>query len=343
MMARLFTQAMAFRLSQKNLLLPALHGLARIYFKNRGYRWETRRNGEVQLGLWRKTFRKRPHNSAYPKRLVLVPGLGDTPLSWYGVLALLTPLLRKQFDEVILMDFPGFGGFLSREKTFPSFDLMMATYNDTMDWLKPHTIIGHSLGAWVTASYASLCGGEQRPVTNRLNYSGPEKIILVNPSGIFLNEQMKSDWIARFRRAMVEGFSVLRPHLFVKEPRWFPWIVPFFADFFSREDVIQFMDSFREEHALVHVVHQIQCPVWIVWGEGDSLIPSECATAWLEVLRSESPEKHHALLIKAVGHSPHLERPGVTAAVLARILGSNQSTQFEGRWWKRVTEKVLLA
>ena len=321
-------------ISNSNFFLPGLHWVAKAYFKRRGYVWEVRRNGEMSLGLWRLSFRKRNQKNAYPKRFIVVPGLGDTSISWYGVLVLLTPLLRRQFDEVILIDFPGFGGFLSKEKSYPSFDLMMTTLNDTLDALKPHTVLGHSLGAWLTAHYAGLCGEEKRPLTNRLNYSGPDTLILTNPSGIFANQETKLTWIALFQTVMNEGFSILRPHLFIKEPAWFPWILPHFKEFFAREDIIQLLRSVGEEHAVDRIVSHVKSNVWLIWGERDTLIPAICAEAWLKSLNSNFRDRHHAVILKNAGHSPHIEKPGVTAAVIAQILTQKPPRLLDGRWWK---------
>ncbi len=314
--------------------MKSLHGIAAIFLKARNYQWELRRNGEVKLGYWRKILRPRDQKQPYPKRFVLIPGFGDTPLSWQGVVTLLLPVLKLHYDELILFDFPGFGGFLSREKSFPTMDLMRSTVSDTLDSLKPHTIFGHSLGGWLTAYYASLCGEGARPTSNRLNYAGPQLILLGNPSGVFSDLQMREDWESIFRRAMVDGFIALRPHLFASEPAWFRWMTAHFAQFVNREDTIQFMNSFRDDHCVDQVVSQIQSDIWLLWGEKDTLIPASCASTWLENLNPDLKEKHHAVLIKGAGHSPHLEKPAVTAAVIGQILSQKIPHSIGERWWK---------
>src|SRR5690348_3378109 len=86
--------------------LRTLHWVAKAVYRAQGYRWEIRRNGEIKLGYWRKTLRKKDQRSPYPKRFVLVPGFGDTQLSWYWVVLLLQPVLARHYDELILLDFP---------------------------------------------------------------------------------------------------------------------------------------------------------------------------------------------------------------------------------------------
>jgi len=329
----------------QRILLPALHSIISFLFKKRGYQWETRRNGEVQLGLWKKSFRKKPLKKAYPKRFVLLPGLGDTPLSWYAVLVALTPILKSKYDEIVLVDFPGFSGFLSRERAIPSMDMMLSTLHDRLDSLKPDTLLGHSLGGWLAAHYAAQCGEGNRPKTNRLNYNGPALVILANPAGVFLNEIIKEEWTKKFTLTVQEGFAKIRPHLFKKEPLWFPLIVPQMNHFYTRDDVLQFLKSFKEEHAVQSIMHHIKAQVWLIWGEDDTLMPASCVHDWLTALKCNDQtirsEKHQAVLLKNTGHSPQIENPAITAAVLGQILENKIPHEFGKRWYKVVKGEII--
>ena len=322
------------KLAQNFTVLRGVHWAAKGILKLRGFEWEIRRSGEVKLGYWKKVLRKRDRKSAFPKRFVVMPGLGDSSLSWYSVLVCLQPLLKRHFDEVILIDFPGFGGFLSHERAFPSIDLMISVLNDTLDSLKPHTIVGHSLGGWLAALYAADCGAGIRPASNQLIYQGPQDLFLVSPSGIFSDQLVRENWEALFRSAMQGGFRVLRPHLFVKEPFWFKYIENQFHDFLSREDVLQFMGTFRDEHSVEGVAHQIRSRVSLVWGEKDSLIPFECAAAWLEYLQTTKGLEHRAVILKGIGHSPQVESPLATALVIGQLLVGRIPHESGKRWWK---------
>jgi pimeloyl-ACP methyl ester carboxylesterase len=326
--------------SQDATFLQGVHLLAKGFFKTRGYRWELRRNGEVKLGYWRKSLRPKDKRSVYPKRFVLIPGFGDSSLSWHMVLTFLVPILKLNFDEIILFDFPGFGGYLSHERSFATMDLMMTALNDTLDSLKPHTIMGHSLGAWLTAHYAADCGSGKRPLDNKKNYEGPDTILLASPSGIFSSQQMREEWEAIFRTAMTEGLPALRPHLFAKEPGWFRLIAPHFSQFLGREDIHAFMGSFREDHSVDRIAHQIKAKVWLLWGEKDTLIPSSCAGAWLHSLDPKQKNRHGAVIIREAGHSPHLESPAATAAVIAQILSGRNPHQLGKRWWNVLEEQT---
>src|SRR4051812_14911606 len=100
------------RLSMPRLPIPILkyaHQAAAHAMRRAGYRWEPRRSGELQLGLWRKEWKRASGIKSHaPKRFVLVPGFGDTPMSWLLILGLLRPILRKNFDEIVMVDFPGY-------------------------------------------------------------------------------------------------------------------------------------------------------------------------------------------------------------------------------------------
>src|SRR5437868_6655235 len=114
-------------------LLRGVHFIAHHALRAAGFRWELRRTGDLKIGLWRKSWKK---NGA-PKRLILVPGFGDTPLTWLPIVASLTPLLKRRYDELVIFDFPGFSGFLSNEKFFHSIDLLRDAVGDIFDSLKP--------------------------------------------------------------------------------------------------------------------------------------------------------------------------------------------------------------
>jgi hypothetical protein len=314
-------------------LLQGMHWAARAVFKGLGFQWEIHRNGDQKVGYWKIHFRNKSKGKPYPKRFILLPGFGDTPLSWQAQVLLLQPVLRQEFDELILVDLPGFGGFLSHERSFVNFDLMMTAMGDVLDYLKPHTVLGHSLGGWLASSYASLCGQAKRPLANRLNYSGPESIILVNPSGIYNDQRVKLELESVFRSAVKGGFLNLKPNLFLREPFWFQYIEKHFERLFQRDDIAQLIDSAKTEHDLTLAAQHIRSDVWVVWGENDTLIPSTCLESWLTSLNPEFRDRHHAVLLRAVGHCPQLEAPWVTSAVVGQILKNRIPSRLGGKWW----------
>ncbi len=315
-------------------LLQSLHWATGALYRGMGFQWELHRNGDQKLGYWKIQFREKAAGRSYPKRFVLIPGFGDTALSWQAQVLMLQPIFRQEFDELILIDLPGFGGFLSSERAFASVDLMLSAVGDALDYLKPHTLLGHSLGGWLASSYASLCGQAKRPIANRLNYSGPESLILVNPSGVYSEDRVKEELAIIFKAAVKSGFLQLKPHLFLHEPFWFRYIEDHFRRLYQREDIAQLLESAKSEHDLKMSVGQIQSEIWMIWGEKDSLIPSSCLDAWLSCLNPALKDRHHAVVLKSVGHCPQLEAPWATSAVMGQILKNRIPAKLGGRWWK---------
>lgn len=313
--------------------LQFFHEVFRPVLLAQGYRWEERRSGELRIGYWRRVFRKKDFRKSYPKRFVLIPGLGDSSLSWLSVLTLCFPALRHQYDEIILFDFPGFGGYLSREKAFPSIDLMMKGVGDVLDHLKPHTILGHSLGGWLAGHYGVECGLQNRPASNRLNYSGPEKLFLVAPSGVYPDAETLEQLKSVFHTALKEGFPHIRPHLFAQEPFWFKYVAGQFHQFFAREDIAQFIHSVSPELTMHEQLQYIQAPVWVIWGEQDTLIPASCAEVWMNNLSESNRAQSHSVLLKGLGHSPQIEGSTIISAVLAQALYGRTPHELGNRWW----------
>lgn len=324
----------------------AAHGLLRAA----GFDFELRRSGELRIGLWRKNLRPLGESfgvqRAPLRRFVLVPGFGDSPLSWLYVLSLLGPTLRKRYDEVVLIDFPGFQGVLADERPFDSMDLLFTKLFDVFDSLKPDTILGHSLGGWIASRYAALCGKGERPFRTPLvgpstergrpPYRGPETIILADSSGICGSESLKNAWTERWNEVMRAGdFHPLRPHIFNKEPFWFKYLVPDFSSFKMSEDTLTFLRSVKEEHLVEDVAHWIESKVWLLWGENDTLTPSVFSQAWLKKLKRETQVQ--AVFLRGVGHSPHIERPTLTAIVLTQMLMQEKkgwlTHPLAERWW----------
>jgi pimeloyl-ACP methyl ester carboxylesterase len=308
-----------------------LHWLAERAFKQAGYHWEERRLGDQVIGLWRRRFGA-PKPAA--RRFVVIPGFGDTPISWLPVIALLRPVLRRQFDEVIFVDFPAFHGTLRRERGFDSLDAMFAATHEVLDALKPHTILGHSLGGWVTADYAVRCGRGERPARPvAYGYRGPERVLLASPAGIFGTEDEKRAWRERFELGVKDGFESFRPHMFGKEPLYFRLLAPEFADFFRREEIVAFMGSVRDDHELRAHLREVRAEVRLIWGEDDTLSPARWAEDWMRAL----PEgRTRAVMLPRIGHSLQLENAAVVAAVVGQLLLGQDPHALGARWWRRL-------
>ncbi|MDR3607915.1 MAG: alpha/beta hydrolase [Oligoflexia bacterium] len=304
-------------------------------FARAGFAWEPRRSGELQLGLWRMRWAARGGNN---RRLVFIPGLGDSPISWLAVLTLIAPTLHKEFNELVLVDFPGFCGFLAKKRAFHSLELMKGALFDTLDSLKPEALMGHSLGGYLSALYAIECAQGVRPraphfsglsIADRLEPRGPAKLILVAPTGVFSCAEDRRTLRDKYQQAFAEkkdGFRHIRPHLFATEPFWFRLVANRLSEFFTKDDISQFISSLTDEHELTDKAHLIRSEVHIFWGENDALLPLRTMDAWLERL-----PKAHGILIKGAGHSPQIEAPRRVASELTQLLRTTRSKQDSPR------------
>jgi pimeloyl-ACP methyl ester carboxylesterase len=310
------------RAKPSQLAARALMWVSRKLFEGAGYSWEIRRSGDLKLGLWRRKLGSDRSRLAQPRRFVLTPGFADSPSSWQMVIALLSPALRRAgFDEIVLIDFPGFSGRLADEKCYPTMDLLKSAYGDLLDWLEPHTILGHSLGGWLAAGYACACGAGERPkMKRRHGYEGPRQLVLAAPAGVYQSADVHQAVAAIFADVVGEkGFAALRPHLFAKEPLWFGWLAQGFGRFAADPGIRQFTESVREDHLLAHRLGQVRARTWLFWGEHDTLVPTAGWQAWLRGLSAPGCEPE-AIVLRGIGHSPQLEKPAVTAALISQML-----------------------
>jgi pimeloyl-ACP methyl ester carboxylesterase len=311
--------------------------LGRKAFERAGYTWDLRRSGDLKIGMWRKNLRTRfAGRTASPKRFVLTPGFGDSPISWLFVMRLLIPALkRSSYDEIVMLDFPGFSGRLVEERCFPSMDLLMESTADVFDWLEPDTILGHSLGGWISARYAADCGAGKRPaVRKRHGYEGPRKLLLAASAGVYESDDVAIAVGELFAEAFGEkGFSALRPHLFAREPIWFEWVSKDFMRFATDPGIRQFFESIGEAHLLRGRLSDIRAQTSLIWGERDSMVPIGGIPAWLKGLDGTQGTPQ-AVLIKNVGHSPQVERPAVIADAISQILLGREP---KGRGLKEIT------
>jgi pimeloyl-ACP methyl ester carboxylesterase len=294
-------------LQPKRLILDSSHKAILTLLKPIGMSFEQRRFGESAIGLWKYTATT-PKSSSQPlKRFVMIPGFGDTPLSWIPFILGLHATLNKtaHFDEFVILDIPGFSGFMAHSPAFTSFDLLLSSVEDVLDELNPSTLMGHSLGGWMATWYNIHVNTNERPKQSKQTQNALQQLIIASNSGLFSDEKSKQDWIDLFERVKKNGFPAIRPTLFKKEPVWFRLIANEFSTFLNRPEVISFMSSLEDRHLVHDQLHHITTPVFLLWGEHDQLVPSHWAETWREELKSSQQVDVH--YIQKAGHSPHIE------------------------------------
>ena len=159
-----------------------------------------------------------------------------------------------------MLDFPGFNGRLASEKCIPSMDLLVDAVSDLLDWLEPDTILGHSLGGWLTARYAADCGAGLRPKTGAGTWLRGSQASPARGGGRCLRKRGG----ARTGRPDLRGACratagsprsgrISSP----KSPAWFDWVADRFSKFAADSGIRQFTESVREDHLLEKSLGQV--------------------------------------------------------------------------------------
>jgi len=269
-------------------------GLGRL-LRVRNVRREVRRRGEMQWALWRIPFPLKV-NRARRGRVLWIPGWGDTPLSWLPLAVAVTA--RKGFEELVVLDFPGFHGSLAHSRCITEMDRFFDISCDVARELKPEILVGHSLGGWLSARAAIEL---ETP---------PEKLVLMAPSGICGGKDERQRWRSEFELFVSSSNATeYGNRLFAEAPAWWGRLGSLFVPFLSREDTREFLGSVQEHHFLDEGLRDklsrlAACEIELLWGEKDQIVPARFAEHW-----SKSLPHSKVTLWQDVGHMPQVETP----------------------------------
>jgi pimeloyl-ACP methyl ester carboxylesterase len=301
-----------------------LHKISGLFLRSAGfklYRWGP---DVLKIGMWRKPLRSRRQKYRRKGPLVLIPGFADSPLSWLPTITLLQGELAKYFDELVLIEFPGFHGYLFNEPCFDSIDAMLEVFVPALDSLNPNTVIGHSLGGGLAAHYAAVRGWVHPQEMNL------EHIILIAPSGVFVDQDFRAKIENRIIELVENGIECLRelhPALLEREGR-LNWLLSELMAFASQHEIRSFVRSFRDDHLLEPLLPQIRARVDLIWGIKDTLIPPDVIPYWLAVLKQTSTR---VVRMQGIGHAPQFEAPVRLTSILSRLLKPKAITEKQAQ------------
>ena len=246
-------------------------------------------------------------NIGSSKTIVLLHGLGTSSSTWVHLL----PSFDPSFN-IIVPDLPGYGFSVLRENTgFLSLDELSGETDALLRTIDaPFLLLGHSLGGWLAARYAS-----EHP--DRVSH-----LVLVNNAGILYEGTQEQ------RRAFqVESIADVRRLLNTMWHRY-PWhFKPFYPAIFNdlrKHHVAEFVRSVRKEDFLNDRLAKLTMPVSIIWGREDKLI----SPASVIIMRQAIP---HATVqtIEECGHVPQLERPKEFTRAVHQVLRSASQVSGE--------------
>ena len=311
-----WVEAFKARIPNRN---QVLHFALRQAFERAQFRFEELKQGDAVFFVIRKTLREVPPGGKI-RRLVFVPGLGDSPGSWLPFFTLSKGDLSRRFDEVLVIDFPGYMGFLSHHEMVSSMEILLEVVKMVCHRYPPEVLMGHSLGAWLAGKTA-----QQFPQVI-------DQFIAIAPSGLIPSEERKifGDFIVKNQGLTLEELL----ELIVFEPKKFgPLLNRDFKEFYERPAIKNFVDSVRDDHFIDGSLPFMARKMTVIWGDHDRFVPTHWVRNWIE----SYGEYLDAYLLKKTGHIPQMERPLVTSKVLAHALFGDRMN--EGFGWTRIQSR----
>jgi pimeloyl-ACP methyl ester carboxylesterase len=295
-----------------------LHQVLRQAFERSGFGFETLKQGDATFHLIRKRFREVSKESGHSvRRLVLIPGFGDTPGSWIPSFGFSRRELSKRFDEVIILDFPGYLGFLSQSTMVPSMAVLLGVVKTVCEANPPSVLAGHSLGGWLAAKVAQDL---HKPI---------DHLIVIAPSGLTPECERKAfaDFIVNNQNVPLDDLIQKVIH----DPKKFHHLIrEDMKAFYSKPEVREFVESVKPDQFVNPNQDFRAKKVTVIWGENDQFVPAHWLRHWIEHFGGYTD----AYVMKETGHLPQIERPMVFSEVFLSAILDRPAT--EGKGWKKV-------
>jgi pimeloyl-ACP methyl ester carboxylesterase len=245
--------------------------------------------------------------------VVLIHGSGGA-IDWWDDL---TPLLAEQGRRVIAIDMLGYGGSEKPSEGY-SIESQASLIAQVLSKLgvESAAVVGHSLGGKVATALAEgspeLVAGlailDISPDSSYGGLSGSAKVAKLPVLGQAL-WRIAPDFMVRrnLEQAFAPGFEV--PDRFVDDVRAMTY--PAYRD--SAEE----SEAYTDEKPLNQRLQELGLPLLVIFGEQDQLYPArESLSAYAAIPGVET------VLIPEAGHSPNVETPEKTAAILGRFVNS---------------------
>jgi pimeloyl-ACP methyl ester carboxylesterase len=230
--------------------------------------------------------------------LILIHGIGGDADDWAFCLDALA-----RSHRVIALDLPGFGrsGKPHISYTIAGFVEMLERFLRTLN-VEHATLVGHSLGGWIAATYA-------------LNFPQHlDKLVLLDAAGVWGDmTELPVDLHVSTLAHMREVFQFL---FYDKRLATDSLIELAYSQHLERNDgytihsILQNTSDGRER--LDDRISGLTVPTLILWGENDAMIPLTAGRRIHELVPGSKLE-----IIPQCGHLPNLEKP---AELVRRIL-----------------------
>jgi len=234
------------------------------------------------------------------KPFLILHGWGGSSDSWDKVQRLLS--LAKY--RVIVPDLPGFGKTKTPRKAWGVGDYGDFIFELTEKLnLDNFYLLGHSFGGRIAVKFA-------------VSYPDKvKKLILCDAAGIKPKWYFKNKLIFTLARI---GNAVFTPKLL---SRFKDGARNFFYKFLRHYDYVKAEGTMKEtikkvlQEDLFPELAKIKIPTLIIWGRKDKLVPVKYAYDFYQEI-----ENSKIVILRGIGHSPHLEVPDVLAAQIIGFL-----------------------
>jgi pimeloyl-ACP methyl ester carboxylesterase len=193
--------------------------------------------------------------------------------------------------RVLVPTHPGFGG-TARPETLDSIAGLAALYQELLDGLQLNdvTVIGNSIGGWITAEIALLASPR---------VSG---IVLIDAVGIEVPGHQVADFFA-LSMDQVFTLSFHDPEPFRIDPATLPPAAQAVAAG-NRAAIATYAGASMSDPALTGRLGTLEIPTLVLWGESDGIVDIEYGRAYAAAI----PMARFQIL-PATGHNAQLETP----------------------------------
>ena len=220
-----------------------------------------------------------PRDARDDRSVVLIHGANDHAGTWFAI----APALAKT-RRVILIDLPGHGESAPQDAPLP-ISLLVSRMEAVVDEAlgnEPFTIVGNSLGGWLSILYALR--HPDRVAHLVLESSGG----LARPTAVPL-----------YARTREEAIPILRA---VHGPQYEPqeWVISALLERAHDAPMLRLTELTEHDPRL----GEINVPTTLLWGEHDGVLP----LSYGEALRDAIPNAQMHVIAGAA-HIPHMQQP----------------------------------
>ena len=248
-------------------------------------------------------IRIRVQDSGSGAPILLIHGLGGSIDSWQESLQVFAAKHR-----VIVLDLPGFG-----QSDKPRMTYSVRFYTDFIaHFVKsqsfPMSIVGSSLGGQIASELA-------------IKYPTlVSKLVLISPAGIPPFSFRGTPALRRYVRITKAGSEEEVKQILVSINNG-PVSDEYAKDVYQRISMPGAREAFLSALAqsakaprLCARLKRIHCPVMVLWGQNDQMIPAKYAAPFMGV------DNYRVVLIEHSGHRPHAEAPELFRSLVLSFL-----------------------